>query len=76
MPDALTWKPGPPPLDKAGERYDCYIRHGNIGCNIGCDVVVADGEFELCWDDIGCTHTRTPLWHFGPIPSPPNGETE
>lgn len=73
MPD-LTWKPGPPPLDALG-RYDCCVPYG-VGdgtWNIGCDVIVADGEYDLYWDDMGCDRDRRVTWHFGPIPSPPKG---
>ena len=63
----LSWKPGPPPLDVPGD-YVCPESEFRsrtvvtVYANETCSVY----SFE--WQAI--------KWHFGPIPSPPSGETE
>jgi hypothetical protein len=62
----LTWKPGPPPLDVPGE-YKLVVQTRNDAKPYRCWVIQHEGMSSM-GDSV--------LWHFGPIPSPPNGETE
>lgn len=73
--DALTWKPGPPPLDVPGmyiisvpDQWEIPQQHVAF-CLPGGDILSEMGsKFQA--DRSIITH------HFGRIPSPPSGDTE
>ena len=74
----LTWKKGPPPLDVPGSYHIAWnptpeyrqVLHVQIENSTHIGISGPWGPLERYQIVTGAS------WHFGPIPSPPSGETE
>lgn len=76
-PSALSWQPGPPPLDKPG-RYDCRFPEWRVAVTVrSVDGVPPYRVYDDDDNRLDATYVDSVRSHFGPIHDPPalNEET-